>query len=402
MPTESRVTVSTSSSVQPSETSRPPLRLSERTEPSPVWAETWSQRAIHARFRPMRALVLSAFAVSGDLRLQKRLTRLNGCCCAPMYVLRSNGQVGIVPGFCRDRMCPLCQHHRGREMGARVITATASMNAPRFLTLTLKHTDVPLSDTLDRLYRAFRELRKSHAWKQHVRGGVATIEVVRSSADGLWHAHIHAIIDGTYWAHASIKDEWQRVTGDSSIVHIEACHDRSRAAKYISTYIAKPADLHTWDVSCVAEYALALTGRRLLMTFGSCFRVKGSIDDCETKPWLASPLASSAAVLRAAERGCRYGSLALNLLRRVGGLIGKGVGYRPEPGSERKQPLAPSDWHELTVALRRVSGDETAWLPRIEPERRFAGQSHAGKRRPFVTMRLFIGDDVGTVDRREH
>lgn len=405
MPTSPAAPASLSSSVQTSETSHRPLRARNDVHPwvrnatgdgrePPLWEETASQRHVHARFRPLRLLVLDAMNGSEDPKLKARTRRMEACCVAPIFALKSDGRVGVVPGFCRDRMCPLCQHHRGRDVAIRVNAAVLAMNAPRFLTLTLKHTDAPLTDQLDRLYQAFRDLRKRPEWKAHVAGGIGTLEVKRSECGRFWHPHLHLLIDGTFWAHKDIKVTWERVTGDSSIVWIEAVHDRSRAANYISTYVAKPADVAGWQTSWVCEYALALAGRRLVISFGVHYGSTDQADDCGTKAVAACPLASAAAVLRAVSRECRYGHLARQLLCRVGGLPAKAVGHTPERDAPKPVPLTPAEWSTLAIALKRIGGDGSAWLPEIEPERRFNGRSHAGRTCKVATMRLFTQEDA--------
>lgn len=398
--------VAGSTSVQPSETSEISLRPSAKVgtadaspfgrnrKPGP-FGDTRAQVWMHGDKRPLRALIIAALDTDESPKMVKRVRRLEGCCVAPLFCLRSDGKVAVAPGFCRDRMCPTCQHHRGREVASRVKAAVLQMNAPRFLTLTLKHRDEGLADMLDRLYGAFRALRKTDEWEAHVRGGIGTLEVTRNLSTGQWHAHLHLLIDGGYWAQPSIKAAWEKVTKDSSIVHIEAVHDRGKAAHYISTYIGKPADVQHWPSDPICEYAHAMHGRRLVVTFGSMYRSLGESDDCETKPSIVEPLASVPALGRALRRGCLYAQLAYGLLCRVGGMCSRAIGHAGLSDSGKYEPLTPSDWSELAVALRRAGGDETAWLPTIEPNRRFAGASHAGAKRKCCTLRLF--DDAGNV-----
>lgn len=348
---------------------------------------------MHGTRRPVRTFVIAALDTDTDRKMVRRVRRMEQCCVAPLYALRSNGTVGIIPGFCRDRMCPTCQYHRGREVAARVQGAVMSMSAPRFLTLTLRHQRESLTRMLDRLYNAFRELRKSDAWKAHVCGGIGTLEVTLSKNDGCWHAHLHLLIDGTFWPQASIKAEWLRVTGDSEIVHVEAVHDRSKAAKYVSTYIGKPAEVYGWKNERLCEYAKAMAGRRLVVTFGTLYRAIKATDDCETRPTLVEPLASVPALLRACERGCLYGLEARKLLGQCGGLPARAAGFAAEPGTAKLDPLKPHEWAALTVCLRRVAGDGSAWLPEIEPKRRFNGETNTGRKRPDCTLRMF--DDSG-------
>jgi hypothetical protein len=348
---------------------------------------------MHRERRPVRSFVIAALDTDPAAAMIKRVRRLEQCCVAPLYASKSNGTVGIIPGFCRDRMCPTCQFHRGREVSARVQGAVLSMSAPRFLTLTLRHRTESLAAMLDRLYASFRELRKSDAWKAHVAGGIGTLEVTLSKADDCWHAHLHLLIDGTYWPHASIKAEWLRVTGDSEIVHVEAVHDRSRAAKYVSTYIGKPAEVFGWESGRVCEYAKAMSGRRLVVTFGTLYRAIKATDDCETRPTLVEPLASVPALLRAIGRGCLYGVEARRLLGLCGGLPARAAGFERSDTGARVDPLKPHEWQALIICLRRVAGDASAWLPELEPGRKFNGSPNTGTRRKDCTLRMF--DDAG-------
>lgn len=355
---------------------------------------------MHRERRPVRTFVIAALDTDPDAAMVKRVRRLEQCCVAPLYASKSNGTVGIIPGFCRDRMCPTCQYHRGREVAARVEGAVLSMSSPRFLTLTLRHRTESLHAMLDRLYAAFRELRKSPAWKAHVKGGIGTLEVTLSKTDECWHAHLHLLIDGVYWHQGSIKAEWLRVTGDSEIVYIEPVHDRNKAAKYVSTYIGKPAEVFGWENERLCEYAKAMAGRRLVVTFGTLYRAIKATDDCQTAPTLVEPLASVPALLRACERGCVYGLEARRLLGNCGGLPARAAGIATSPGQAKPAPLTEADWQTLTICLRRVAGDESAWLPIFEPRRRFLGLSNAGRKRDVASMRLFDDEGHATANAR--
>ncbi len=388
-------------SVQPSETSPKPLRKTDAPEADVLggeprrgpWGDTRAQIFMHGNRRPVRTFVIAALDSDPEAKMVRRVRRLEQCCVAPLYAAKSDGKVGLIPGFCRDRMCPTCQYHRGREVAARVEGAVLTMNAPRFLTLTLRHRTERLHAMLDRLYKAFRELRQTEAWKTHVCGGIGTLEVTLSKADDCWHAHLHLLIDGVFWPHASIKAEWLRVTGDSEIVHVEAVHDRRNAAKYVSTYIGKPAEVFGWADSVLCEYARAMAGRRLVVTFGTLYRAVKATDDCETRPTLVEPLASVPALLRACGRGCVYGLEARRLLGLSGGLPARAAGFAREPGAPEAPPLKPHDWQTLIVCLRRVAGDGSAWLPEFEPRRKFDGRTNAGRKRPDCSLRLF--NDTG-------
>lgn len=177
-------------------------------------------------------------------------------------------------------MCPLCMESRGKTASKRVEAAVKLMNAPRFLTLTAPATDEALADQLSSLRDAFGRLRRSPIWKRHVEGGAYAIEITFNPHTGRWHPHLHAIIDGDYFAQKSIKAAWraalnastwpvQLLEGDPLIVHIKACPDRRQVARYIARYICKPESIDKWPDAAIVEYAEALHGVRMLANFGT-------------------------------------------------------------------------------------------------------------------------------------
>lgn len=360
--------------------------------PPKFWPDTRHQRWIHEKVQRVRAHVIACIASDDDPALQRRLKRLEGCCCCPMFAAKSDGTVGVAPGFCRDRLCPTCQQQRGREVSQRIGAIAESMDQVRFLTLTVKHSAAPLAEQLGDLYAAFKLLRRRPEWKAHVRGGVAVCEVKLGRDGESWHPHLHVLIDGTYFPHATIKRVWAEITGDSSIVHIKAMHSRQAAAKYVGTYVAKPADVLSLRPGQLCEYASALHGRRLVVAFGSMHGRLSDGEDCNERPRLCEPLASAAQVLGALHRGCPYGEFAARVLGRLGGMYARALGLHVRGDAQGSGAPDAGDHQQLRVALRRIAGDSSAWLPIVEPARRFAGRDNRGRERTPVVLRLFEPD----------
>jgi hypothetical protein len=101
-----------------------------------------------------------------------------------------------------------------------------------------------------------------------VSAGVAAIEIVLNRETGEWHVHLHAVVDGDYFPQQLLSDEWRSVTDDSYIVDIRSVKDRNATSDYIAKYVSKAVDIHAWPPGAVREYAIATTGRRVLITSG--------------------------------------------------------------------------------------------------------------------------------------
>jgi hypothetical protein len=169
---------------------------------------------------------------------------------------------------CHDRLCLPCAKERQAIIEANF---TACLTDPpyRFLTLTLRHSNDPLLDQLNRLYRHFRALRRTPYWHDHVTGGAAFCEIKLARDAHSWHPHLHMLIAGVYMDQGDLSDLWHRVTGDSSIVDIRLVRDTRRAAHYVAKYSTKPLPASVIrDPAALAEALPAVAHRRLIVTFG--------------------------------------------------------------------------------------------------------------------------------------
>ena len=112
-------------------------------------------------------------------------------------------------------------------------------NQFRFITLTLRHTDTPLADKLDRLTACFKKLRNSKCWKETQTGGAVMIEVKYDRDTGEWHPHLHIVAEGFFLHHQDLSAAWHAITTDSFRVDIRAIKTTKDAAFYVAKYVSK-------------------------------------------------------------------------------------------------------------------------------------------------------------------
>lgn len=215
------------------------------------------------RLRIWAALVESRVALS-------RIRRFHDCGLTA-FVQRSLDhpeRYRVVLETCRDRWCaPCAAERRGLIVGH--LQEHMRGGEHRFITLSLKSTDQPLADQLDRLSKCFRRLRQRKLWKTRVDGGLAGFEVTWNGETRRWHPHLHAIIHGRYIRHAPLSAAWRDVTGDSFIVDIRKIRHVDRVAAYVAKYATKPlpASLQR-DRARLLEAVAAFTHRRTFIQFG--------------------------------------------------------------------------------------------------------------------------------------
>jgi Replication protein/Transposase zinc-binding domain len=201
---------------------------------------------------------------------ERAMERFANCgSCAWLETTEARDDIRTVCNKCRHRWCPQCSSEKGALI-ARNITEQLQGRSVRFVTFTLRHSRTALRDQIDRLYRSFAALRRRAPWRAHVEGGAAFFEGKISERDGLWHPHLHVLVEGTFFDQRDIAREWHAVTGDSSIVDIRSLGNDGGAAKYIAKYVAKPAHEGVYSQpDKLQELMVALRGRRLCLAFGT-------------------------------------------------------------------------------------------------------------------------------------
>lgn len=175
---------------------------------------------------------------------------------------------------CRDKFCIPCAKQRSRVLSTNVLQALGDQPV-RFLTLTLRINDGPLSAQIDRLYSCFATLRNRAFWKKRVNGGCAFTEVKWSEKHQGWNVHVHCMLHGLYLPKPDIWRAWHQITGDSMIVDIRLVHDHQSIGRYITKYVSKPLNNSFLNRQPqFDELIQALRGRRLCLTFGDWRGIK--------------------------------------------------------------------------------------------------------------------------------
>ena len=196
------------------------------------------------------------------------LDRLDSCRSRAFFVRQiSTGKVRVQSRSCHVRFCPLCSAARSSTIRVNTEAWLKKQKFPKFITLTLKHTEDCLTWQIGRLYDSFKQLRRLKLFKKNVTGGIWFFELILTKKDE-WHPHLHIAIAGKYIPQKKLSQEWERITTDSPIVDIRMIKDAKIAANYISKYAVKPIQLHKLSDERIDDVFFALKKRRLCGTWG--------------------------------------------------------------------------------------------------------------------------------------
>jgi len=149
-----------------------------------------------------------------------------------------------------------------------------TLDRPKFLTLTLKHSNAPLKTQIDTLYKFFREFRRRPWTKKRLRGGIWFFQIKRSKESGQWHPHLHILLDAKYIAKEDLSQKWLEVTKASKIIDIRKIENPKKAAEYVARYAAAPCRLVDYSMDDSIEIVRAMHGQRIVGTFGTAKGVK--------------------------------------------------------------------------------------------------------------------------------
>jgi hypothetical protein len=171
-------------------------------------------------------------------------------------------------------MCPICGRARSFQVAHQIDQIVAQMRTPRQIILTVASSGKPLSHQLRFLRAAFSRLRRTPWWNRHVTGGAYTIEVTRNPDTGLWHPHIHMLVDGIFIPWQELRSHWHKITAGSKVVWISDVTSRRDSVLELCKYVGKPVASDDWPALDLCEYALAVRGQRMVQAFGRWRRYK--------------------------------------------------------------------------------------------------------------------------------
>jgi hypothetical protein len=181
----------------------------------------------------------------------------------------NSGDVMVFGDSCRERWCPMCAGQKAKYAKEQTEIYVKSLNAPRFLTLTLRHNESSLRQQVEFLQQSFSRIRSRAYWKKNVTGGIWFLQVKRGKNSGLWHPHLHILVDGNYMEQGRLSALWELVTFGSPVIDIRRINNAESAAAYVARYTARPAALAEMPLEDRCEVIEALFRKRLCGTFGN-------------------------------------------------------------------------------------------------------------------------------------
>lgn len=179
------------------------------------------------------------------------------------------GEIRIASNACHLRWCPVCAESRKNYIGHSVAEWIVDQQYPKLMTLTMKHSDMPLWHQIDNLYRAFLRLRKLLDFRKIVTGGVWFFQIKQTGKAKEWHPHIHCIVTGNYFPRRHLRHLWLACTGDSMIVDIRSVKDPTGCALEVARYAARPGPLKDLTLNNATELISVMHGRRICGTWGT-------------------------------------------------------------------------------------------------------------------------------------
>lgn len=269
----------------------------------------------HAHWKDKRRRVLIALKQSGATANSIEAFENCGSDCSVEYC-KEKQRYRVRANHCKNRHCEPCMKSKGNLLAANLQKKVQESPGKqfRFITLTLKHTDTPLADQLDRLTACFKKLRNSKCWKETQDGGAVMIEVKYDRETGEWHPHLHIVAEGFFLHHSDLSTAWHGITGDSFRVDIRVIKSAKDAAFYVAKYVSKGSNDDVYYCPEIAvEWIHAMKGRRTCAAYGTWrgFKLLEHLPDTGT--W--KPIGSLCSIAQAAARGEEWAIGLIDVIR---------------------------------------------------------------------------------------
>lgn len=205
-----------------------------------------------------------------DNQNKNYFSRLLDCRSLAMFQRNEEtGKVRVTSEHCGLRWCPLCAKSRQGRIMNEVSGWFEKVRRPVLLTLTLKHTTAPLKHQVFYLYKDFKKLRNRKLFSKKCDGGIWFFHIKRSKTDGLWHPHLHCLMDSQFIAKSAISSLWTKITKGSHVVHIKTVENPRNSVAHAARYAAEPCDISGMSEADAIEVFFAMHGKRLCGTWGT-------------------------------------------------------------------------------------------------------------------------------------
>ena len=137
--------------------------------------------------------------------------------------------------------------------------------------LTVKSSpDDGLKDLTDKLYRCFKQLRRTSYWKKNIIGGLTRLHIDHTGT--CWHPHFDVIAEPNAESdltEAKLSMIWESITSDSQYINIQSVTPTELSHLKLSTYILKPSFKSlVGKENLIHVYSVATKGKRKLQRFG--------------------------------------------------------------------------------------------------------------------------------------
>jgi len=140
-----------------------------------------------------------------------------------------------------------------------------AIKRPKLLTLTLRNVPTLTREFIRGLRRSVTKLFHRKWYRERIRGGLQTIEIVNRGKG--WHVHMHVLLDADYLPQKKIAKDWQEITNGSFMVDIREAGTVKEGLKYCLKYLSKAPVLSAHE----EEYRDVVKGLRLVQPFGSLY-----------------------------------------------------------------------------------------------------------------------------------
>lgn len=263
------MTLRTAKKTTISESSYPSTLVTEVTKAQLSSPPTYGQTLRHSCY-PEFLAAWQTYASLDEFYPRHRDQKIRDCRNVAWFVRhRDTGEVKVASSSCKLRWCPVCARAKRSYIAHNLEEWLEDSDHPKFLTLTLKHSNAPLEHQINCLYGYFKSLRRRKEFRKIVTGGVWFFHIKKSKDDGLWHPHLHCIITGLYFPKSLLKRLWVQLTFNSFVVGIRVIRDYDHASFEAARYAACPGQLHGLSLTDRIELVEAMHGRRICGTWGT-------------------------------------------------------------------------------------------------------------------------------------